>query len=94
MGLDELSILPRRGWWLASTGVGELPQDRPAKGGPWCLATLGYVGQAERVGRPVDEIVDEWLTEAGVTRADIPELRAEAQALYEHASRSRAAHPR
>jgi hypothetical protein len=79
-----------RSWWLESAEVDELPPDRTVEGGPWRLATLGYVGQAERVGRPVDEIADEWLAEAGVTRADVPELQAEARALYARASRAQA----
>lgn len=80
-----------RSWWLgSSTDATELPTDRPTKGDPWSLEHLSYVGQAQHVGRPVDEIVADWLARVGVARAEISELRNEAQALHVRASRAEA----
>lgn len=79
-----------RNWWLESAGLDDQAEATDLFPGrsPWCFAHLSYIGQAERVGRPVDEIVDEMLTSVGVTRADVHELRVEAQALYRPAKRA------
>lgn len=45
---------------------------------PWSVEFLTYPGQAERIGRPVEELVSERLGKAGCTVADIPDLQKEA----------------
>jgi hypothetical protein len=84
-----------RDWWLESNGIYRT-SDAVAlipRGSPWSMAyLLSDVGQAERVGyRPGEEIVDERLARAGVTRADLPDLLVEAQTLSVLANRAHTA---
>ncbi len=48
------------------------------QGSPWSVEYLTYRGQAERAGRPLDDIVSDRLRAAGCTRADPPWLREQA----------------
>lgn len=52
---------------------------------PWTLEYLNYKGQAERVGRPLHVLVEEWMAVAGCTLADIPALIEEADELFAQA---------
>jgi hypothetical protein len=68
----------RNAWASAhDVGPGELPSSST-----WSVEFLSYRGQAERVGRPVEELVAERLGKAGCTVDDLPALADEADELY------------
>jgi hypothetical protein len=85
-----------REWWLDQAGV----TDRKRRAElfpsciPWSVKFLSYRGQAERVGRPAEDIVADRLARAGCTVADLPALADEAQRLHTLAARGSSSPPR
>ena len=78
-----------REFWLGAAGVEDVADQQCLipNGAPWTVEFLLYRGQAERMHRPLGVLVSELLGKAGCTARDIPNLRAEAAALFDSITR-------
>ncbi|HEY3530393.1 MAG TPA: hypothetical protein VGK78_14700 [Nocardioides sp.] len=69
--------------WAAREGIGLAEVNTQVRSrSPWSIQYLSYRGQAERVGRPVRELVNQRLAAVGCTLADLSQLADEAETLY------------
>lgn len=78
-----------RSAWLDAAGIeGTVPrQELISHGGPWSAdpASAALAGHCARTGDSAEAIIAARFTRIGCTVHDIPELRAEAAALYKQA---------